>query len=737
MERARPPAPRASSIQVPPTTRSRPPDFFRAGARRPPEPRAGARLREADDPERLRDDDAPPGRRVDVLRAGMRQTVSPAQRPSRQAEGRVPYRRGVSALPYGSWPTPITSDLVVRAAARPAEIAVDGADVWWTEVRPGEGGRSAVVKRSPDGTRTDVLPAPWNARTRVHEYGGGAWAVADGTLWFTNFADQRLYRLDRGAAEPVAVTPEPEVPAGVRHADLRVDGDGVLAVRETHTASGAAAEVVNEIVRVAADGSTEVLVSGPDFVSDPRREPGGPALAFLRWNHPDMPWDAAQLVVRDGGGREHAIAGGPGESVVQPVWGEDAALWWLSDRTDVWSLYRRRPHGDAELVLDVGTDIAGPSWVFGQSRYALLPAGRVAVAFPRDGADRLGILGPGGELRELDLGYTAFGRLSVQDGAIVCVAGSPTSEPVVVRVAEDGSTEVLRPARDLGLDPSWFSVPEHVSFPTPDAGTGITEAHALVYPPTNPQVRAPQGERPPLLVVVHGGPTASAAPLLNLEVQYWTSRGFCVADVDYRGSTGYGRRYREALKGRWGVVDLDDVVACADHLAAAGRVDPERMGIRGGSAGGYTTLAALTLRPGVFSAGASHFGVADLAALAADTHKFESRYLDGLVAPYPEGAAVYAERSPLTHIDALDTPLAVFQGADDRVVPPAQAESIVAALRSKGVPHAYLLFPGEQHGFRRAENIRAALDGELSFYAQVWGFELPPGEGIEPIEITR
>jgi dipeptidyl aminopeptidase/acylaminoacyl peptidase len=650
-------------------------------------------------------------------------------------------------LPCGSWPTPITSELVVRTAARPGAVTVDdghgeGGVVWWSESRPGEGGRTAVVRRSADGTTSDVLPPPWNARTRVHEYGGGAWTVSAGTLWFTEFSDQRLYRLDAGAAEPVAVTPAPELPAGVRWADLRADGDGVLAVRETHTASGAAAEVVNEIVRVAADGSTDVLVSGPDFVSDPRRELDGPALAFLRWDHPDMPWDAAQLVVRAGDGTEHVIAGGAGESVVQPVWGEDAALWWLSDRTDVWSLYRRRPHGDVELVLDVGSDIAGPQWVFGQSRYALLADGRVAVAYGRDGADRLAVLSPGGRPRELDLPWTAFAALAADgDGpgaGIVCLAGGPDTEPVVVRVPVDGGPpEVLRPARDLGLDPAWFSRPEHVVFPTEDGGTGIGEAHALVYPPTNPGARPADGERPPLLVVVHGGPTAAASPVLDLGVQYWTSRGFCVADVDYRGSTGYGRRYREALKGRWGVADLDDVVACARWLVAGERVDPARLAIRGGSAGGYTTLAALTLRPGVFTAGASHYGVADLAALAADTHKFESRYLDGLVAPWPEGAEVYAERSPINHVDALDTPLAVFQGEEDRVVPPAQAEAIVAALREKGVPHAYLLFPGEQHGFRRAENIRAALDGELSFYAQVWGFDLPADEGIAPIEVVR
>jgi dipeptidyl aminopeptidase/acylaminoacyl peptidase len=643
-------------------------------------------------------------------------------------------------LPYGSWPTPITSELVVRAAARPTAVTVDGDEIWWGEFRPGEGGRTAVVRRSPDGSTTDVLPPPWNARTRVHEYGGGAWAVADGTLWFTEFADQRLYRLAAGGAEPVAVTPEPPVPSGVRFGDLRVlpGGAGVLAVRETHTGSGAAVDVVNEIVRVGDDGAVEVLVTGPDFVSDPVLAPDGTTPAWLQWEHPDMPWDAAQLVVRAADGTAIVVAGGTGESIVQPTWGADGTLWFLGDATDVWSLHRWRPGGPVELVLDVGTDIAGPQWVLGQHRFALLADGRIVLAYGRDGADRLGVLGQDGDLRELDLPYAAYSSLTAQGTAVVCVAGGPTSEPVVLRVPVDGGEpEVLRAARDLELDPAWFSRPEHVTFPTRDGGTGIAVAHAQVYPPANPEATGPVGERPPLLVMVHGGPTAAASSVLDVAVQYWTSRGFCVADVDYRGSTGYGRRYREALKGRWGVVDLDDVIACAHWLADQGRVDPERMAIRGGSAGGYTTLAALTLRPGVFSAGASHYGVADLAALAADTHKFESRYLDGLVAPWPEGADVYAERSPITHVDALATPLAVFQGDEDRIVPKEQAEAIVSALRDKGVPHAYLLFPGEQHGFRRAENIRAALDGELSFYAQVWGFGLPAEERITPIEVVR
>jgi dipeptidyl aminopeptidase/acylaminoacyl peptidase len=653
-----------------------------------------------------------------------------------------PVTDSAQTLPYGSWPTPITSALVVRAAARLGEVVVDGDDVWWAEGRPSEGGRSALVCRRPDGTTSDLLPPPWNARTRVHEYGGGAWTVAGGTVWFTGYADQRLYRVDPGSSEPVAVTPEPEVPAGVRHADMRVtpDGGAVVAVRESHTASGSSADVVSEVVRVALDGTTEVLVSGPDFVSDPRLAPDG-SLAWLQWQHPDMPWDAAELVVRTPDGTETVVAGGRSgaqpESVVQPVWAADGALWFLADRTDVWSLYRWLPGGEPELVVETGTDIAGPQWVFGLSRFALLPDGRVVLAYGRDGADRLAVREDDGRLREFDLPYTSFGQVTAGPDGVVCVAGGPTSEPVVLRVALDGTSEVLRPARDLGLDPAWFSRPQHVTFPTDPRDCGVAEAHAQFYPPTNPQVSGPDDELPPLLVMVHGGPTSAARSVLDLGIQYWTSRGFAVADVDYRGSTGYGRRFRDALQGRWGLTDLDDVVACTRHLSDAGLVDPDRLAIRGGSAGGYTTLAALTFRPGVFAAGASHYGVADLAALAADTHKFESRYLDGLIAPWPDGEAVYTERSPIHHTYSLDTPLAVFQGDEDRVVPPEQAEMMVAALREKGVPHAYVLFEGEQHGFRKAENIRAALDGELSFYAQVWGFELPAAEGITPIDVVR
>lgn len=650
----------------------------------------------------------------------------------------------MQTLPFGSWPTPITSERVVAAATRLGEVAVVADGVWWAEGRAAEGGRTVLVHRAADGTTTDLLPAPWNARTRVHEYGGGSWTVDGGTVFFTDFADQRLYRVLPGG-EPEALTAAPEIPSGVRFADLTVTPGGlVLAVRETHTASGDAAEVVHEVVTVALDGTVDVLVAGPDFVSDPRLGPDG-SLCWLQWQHPDMPWDAAELVVRAPDGAETVVAGGRSgerpESVVQPTWSADGSLLLAADRTGVWALYRWRPGGAPELLLDPGSDMTGPQWVFGQSRFTELPDGRLVVAYGRDGADRLAVLEPGGP-RELDTRYASFGQLRADGTAVVCVAGGPTTRAVVARVDVDsGAVQELRPAPQE-LDPAWFSRPVHVTFPTTDDGSGVTEAHALVYPPTNPEATGPAGELPPLVVVVHGGPTASASPVLTLGTQYWTSRGFAVADVDYRGSSGYGRAYRDALQGRWGIADLDDVVACVRWLSSADapaqlRADPARAVIRGGSAGGYTTLAALTFRPGVFAAGASHYGVADLAALAADTHSFESRYLDGLIAPWPEGEAVYTERSPIHSVDRLSTPLAVFQGSEDRIVPPEQAETMVAALRDKGVPHAYLLFPGEQHGFRQAVNIRTALDGELSFYGQVLGFELPAAEGITPIDVVR
>jgi dipeptidyl aminopeptidase/acylaminoacyl peptidase len=640
--------------------------------------------------------------------------------------------------PYGSWSTPITSALVVQAATGLGDVRVDGRDVWWAERRAQEGGRVQLVRRGDDGVEVDMLPEGWSARTAVHEYGGGAWWVRDGVVWFARWDDQRLHRLAPGDEEPVPLTVTPEVPRGDRWADGDVspDGEWLVCVREHHPAGGEPAGVVNEIVRMRAidGGELEVVVHGPDFVAGPRWRPDGGALCWLEWDHPDMPWDSTRLMVGSGSGDAVLVAGGPGESVLQPRWHQDGALWFISDRTGWWNVYRWTVGGDVEPMVVLDGEIGEPAWAFGESRYAFLDDGRVAFAYSQDGFDHLAVKGDGGEIVELDVPYTSIESVQVQGGAVVFVGASPTTEPAVVRVALAGVTpgpvEVLRPPRDLGLDRADLSVPAPVTFPT--AGGAV--AHGLLYPPTSRRFAGPPGTRPPLLVMIHGGPTDAAKPALRINTQYWTSRGFAVVDMNYRGSTGYGRPYRELMRGGWGVVDVEDCVAAARWLAAEGLVDPDRLCIRGGSAGGFTVLLALTLGD-TFAAGASHYGVADLEALARDTHKFESRYLDGLIGPYPERRDLYADRSPINHLDRFDRPLIVLQGLDDPVVPPNQSEMVVAALRAKGVPVAYVPFEGEQHGFRKAENIRRALDAELSFYAQVLGFDVPADEGIEPVAV--
>ena len=644
----------------------------------------------------------------------------------------------MTTAPYGSWPTPFTSASVVAGAVRLGELVLDGDDVLWAEGRPAEGGRTQLVRRRPDGTRTDLLAEGWNARTAVHEYGGGGWWARDGVVWFANWTDQRLYRLADGA-DPVPLTPEPASPRADRFADgdLAPDGATIVCVRERHHGPSAA-EVVNEIVRLDAHtpGEPEVLVSDSDFVAAPRLSPDGGTLAWLRWNHPSMPWDATELVVRDlGSGEELVIAGGPDESVLEPRWSADGALWFVSDRSDWWNLYRYTAGTDIATMVRVDAEIGVPHWQFAAARYALLPDDSVVFARLRRGYDALCLRAPDGTVTELD---TPFSRVTAvraaPDGTVLVVAGSPTREPGVHRVDPAGGViETLRPPRDLGVDPGFISVPEHLTFPSDGGRT----AHALFYAPAHPEHSGPADERPPLIVEIHGGPTSAASPVLATAVQYWTSRGFAVVDVNYGGSTGYGRAFREELLGQWGIVDVADCLAVARHLARTGRVDGERLTIRGGSAGGFTTLAALARDDTPFAAGADLFGVADLETLARDTHKFESRYLDRLVGPYPEAREVYVERSPIHHVDRFAKPLIVLQGSEDRIVPPAQSETIVDALRDRKVPVAYLLFDGEQHGFRRAENIRRALDAELSFYAQVLGFELPAEEGIEPVAVEN
>ncbi len=639
-------------------------------------------------------------------------------------------------IPAGSWPTPITANLVVQQAGKVGAVALDGDVVLWSEMRPHEGGRTQIVRLEPGGEPTDVLPAGANARTQVHEYGGGAWWVDAGTVWYVDWADQRLRRIDPGG-EPVEVTPVPPPGESVRWADGDVHPlDGRIAlVRETHPAgSRGAVDVVNEVVVLDSAGQQDTVVSGPDFVSDPRWSPDGSSLAWLEWDHPAMPWDDSTLKVQTGMGVV-TVAGGVDEApegICQPTWAPDGALWFCSDREDWWSLYRWTPAGGVEQMFGDPGDVGAPKWVFGPRRYAFLEDGRVVLAVLHEGADTVCLLDHDGGVRPLDIGSTCVTDMAASGSTVVLVGSSPVQEAAVRRFVLGESVETLSPVRDLGLGNEWFSQPEHIEFP----GSGGLPTYANFYRPTNPHARLLEGELPPLIVVIHGGPTSNAVPTLSLAQQFWTSRGFAVADVDYGGSTGYGRAYRNRLQGEWGLVDVDDCVAVVRWLGEQGWIDPARAVIRGGSAGGFTVLMALAVSD-VFAAGADYFGVADVEALALETHKFESRYLDGLIAPYPEGRATYTERSPLTHLDSLSSPLVVLQGAEDRVVPPAQSEMIVGALREKGLPVAYRLYDGEQHGFRQAENIKDSLEAELSFYAQVLGFELPAEEKIPVLEVEN
>ena len=648
---------------------------------------------------------------------------------------RLPARDTLPIRPFGSWPSPISVEMVVAGSLSLREVWLDGADTYWIEVRPDEGGRSVVVRRDPDGTIRDVTPPGFNARTMVHEYGGAAYTVDGGTVIFSNKDDGRLYRQARGAQ------PEPLTAEGpLRYADLRVDraGGRVLCVREDHREGDR--EAVNAIVSVnLKDGATTVLVHGADFYSHPRLDPSGRHLAWMTWDHPNMPWDSSEVwvaaVEADGSlTSARRVAGGPGESVAQPEWAPDGSLVFCSDRSGWWNPYRWRigePAGGTALAPKAA-EFVDPQWVFGQSTYAILGNGDL-VAAPRlrDGAKLMVVPADGGPTRDLPQPLREVFSVRSRGQASAFIGAAPTRPTAVVEVdVASGAVAVLREASKLTIDAAFLSEPQAITFPT----EGGLEAHALLYRPTNPTVRAPAGERPPLILISHGGPTGNAETALDMEIQYFTSRGFAVVDVDYGGSTGYGRAFRERLVGTWGIVDVEDCTNAARYLARDGLVDAARLFIRGGSAGGYTTLRALTSGD-TFAAGASYYGVGDLGALARDTHKFESRYLDGLVGPYPAAKAVYDERSPINATDRLSCPLIIFQGLDDRVVPPAQAEALVAALDAKGLPYAYLAFAGEGHGFRRAESIRRALEAEVSFYSQLFGFEL--ADPVEPVAIEN
>ena len=640
--------------------------------------------------------------------------------------------------PYGSWKSPITSDLIVSGTVGLGQIAIDGDDIYWIEGRPSEAGRSVIVRRTPDGKITDVTPPPFNVRTRAHEYGGSSFVVAGGVVYFSHFADQRIYcqALD---SQPKPLTPA----ASCRYADVIVDKqrNRLICVREDHAGEG---EAVNTIVSINLDNGEDIqiLTEGNDFYASPSLSPDGSQLCWISWNHPNMPWDGTELWVgeinADGYlGNKNLVAGGLEESIFQPQWSLDGVLYFVSDKSNWWNLYRTplnppllRGEAGIEPLCEMAAEFGLPQWVFGMSTYAVVSKSKIICTYTQQGKWHLASLNLiAKQLTTIETPYTDISSVKVRGERVVFLAGSPTESTAIVQLnLATSQREVLRRSSDLSIESGYLSVPEPIAFPTEN---GLT-AFGFFYPPKNQDFAAPAGEKPPLVVKSHGGPTAATSSSLSLKIQYWTSRGFAVLDVNYGGSTGYGREYRKRLQDSWGIVDVDDCANGAKYLAQKGLVDGNRMAIAGGSAGGYTTLCALTFRD-VFKAGASYYGVSDLEALATDTHKFESRYLDGLIGPYPERKDLYVARSPIHSAERLSCPVIFFQGLEDKVVPPNQAQMMVEILKAKGLPVAYVAYEGEQHGFRRAENIKRTLDGEFYFYSRVFKFEL--AESVEEVPI--
>ncbi len=634
--------------------------------------------------------------------------------------------------PFGSWASPIAASMIAGATIRLGQIKVQGDDIFWSEGRPQEQGRNVVVRRSADGSIKDVNPPPFDVRTTAHEYGGGAFALHDQTLVFSHFADQKLYLIGPSGSA-TALTHAPKM----RYSDAVVDAarQRLLAVREDHT-HGDIDAVATLVAIDLQSGDEQVLIGGHDFLSSPRPSPDGRQLAWLSWDHPNMPWDGTTLWLADIGDDgtldiAQAVAGGPGESILQPEWSPAGELHFVSDRSGWWNLHRLRG-GVVQPLCPMAAEFGEPQWVFGMSSYGFNGDGSIVCTYTQSGRSQLAILDAETlRLEPVSTPFCAIASLQVGVGFAVFVGGSETAPDAIVRIElASGHIEVLRSASSASADAAYISSAQAISFPT----EGGLQGHALFYPPANRDFTGAPGERPPLLVFSHGGPTSATTAAFKWSIQFWTSRGFAVVDVNYGGSSGYGRAYRERLNGQWGVVDVDDSVNAARFLVARGDVNPQRLAIRGGSAGGYTTLCALTFRS-YFHGGASHYGIGDLEALARDTHKFESRYLDRLIGPYPAAQALYRERSPINFTDRLSSPMILLQGTEDKAVPPAQAQAMFDAVRAKGLPVALLMFEGEQHGFRRAATIQRALEAELYFYGRIFGFT--PADAIEPVAIEN
>lgn len=637
---------------------------------------------------------------------------------------------------YGSWVSPISADLVVKGTVRLKTPIFDNGNIYWNEMRPSEGGRNVIIKMFPNGEVLDVNPTPFNARTRVHEYGGGEFLVIDGIVYFSNFSDQKIYQLDTNISNstPKTITSE----GAFYYADACFDKarTRLICVREDHTNSDQ--EAVNSIVAIdlKEENNGKVLVSGNNFYSSPRLNPDGTKISWLTWHHPNMPWDSTELWVGEfdeEGFIKNAkqVAGGKNISVFQPEWSSDGTLYFISDQNGWWNFCSL--DGDQiKHVYEKNAEFGLPQWVFGMRTYDFISDKEILCSYTEKGVWYLARLNVKEHtLNNLDIPYTEISDLRVSEGRAFFVGGSPTKlREIVALNLSNSEIKILKSTGQLTVDKEYLSIPETIEFPTENNLT----AHAFYYPPKNANYKAPEGECPPLLVKSHGGPTATTSSVLSLTIQYWTSRGFAVLDVNYGGSTGYGRAYRERLNDSWGIVDVDDCVNGAKYLVSQNKADRNRLAIDGGSAGGYTTLCVLTFRD-YFQAGASYYGVSDLKALAEDTHKFESRYLDNLIGAYPERKDLYDDRSPISHVENLSCPIILFQGLEDKIVPPNQAEMMLEALRKKKIPVAYVPFEGEQHGFRKAENIKRSLEAEYYFYSRVFRFST--SDDIEPVEIEN
>jgi dipeptidyl aminopeptidase/acylaminoacyl peptidase len=629
-------------------------------------------------------------------------------------------------LPYGSWSSPLSADQVSQQSLNPREIRLDGEDVYWLESRPAEQGRTTVMQLDANGTITSVLPAPYDCRSRVHEYGGGSYTVANGTLYFSHQVDNQLYRLSLADdATPAALTSD----KNLRYAALSLDAsrNQLLAVCEDHSADG---EPSNRIVSLDLDGKTglRTLVQGDDFYAAPQTSPDGSQLCWLSWSHPDMPWQGSNLWLAnldcDGAlSNAHKIAGGKNESICQPKWSPTGELYFVSDRSNWWNIYRWRGNdgkGDAQAITARTTEFAVPQWVFGQSNYAFIGDKQILASYCLQGLWQLAQINcEDCSFTPLQSPFNQIGQVQANEQATYFIGASADRPAAVIR--RDNNNHQSQPVNvkpDSVIDAGNISPAQAIEFETTDQQT----AFGLFYAPKNADVKGPTNDKPPLLVIAHGGPTGAASPGFDPVVQFWTSRGFAVLAVNYRGSCNYGRDYRNSLNGQWGIADVEDCLAGARYLAQQGEVDLERMAIRGNSSGGFTVLSALTFHD-LFAVGTSYYGISDLERLAQGTHKFESRYMDTLIGPYPDYRETFRQRSAINHVDLIQRPALFLQGMKDKVVPPDQAKLMVNAMRERHVRVAKVYFTDEAHGFRHAANIRTALLAELHFYSSIFGFK--------------